>query len=110
MGRQAHNDRKSMEGFFAIMDLIKSPEKYQAGIDELIKRHDDAERMIESIVPAKQIEAARSQALSKLHEANALVVTAKVKARKIVDEAQVNIDRDRQDEERETTPRATQIP
>lgn len=98
MGR-AHNDRKSMEGFFAIMDLINDPVKYKAGIDDLIKRHDDAKAMIESIVPAKEIEAARSQAFSKLHEARALVENAKAKAKKIEAEAEVTAAKNRRDAE-----------
>jgi len=97
MGGRAQNDRKSMEGFFAIMDLINDPEKYGEAINDLIKRYDEAQAMVESIVPAKEIESMRSQSLADKHAARAMVENAKEKVKKIIAEAQINIDKDRRD-------------
>ena len=59
MGK-AHHDRKAMENFLDIIEVIKDPEKYEGAVKELIEKFDKVRDMVELVGPAKEIEKIRS--------------------------------------------------
>jgi len=79
-----HHDRKAMENFLGMIEVIKDPEKYEAAINELITKFDQVKEMVELVAPAKEIEKARSQAHADRAASIKLVADANKKVRTIL--------------------------
>ena len=90
-------DKKGMEDVLALIELIRNPDVFKNAVEELIKLHDDAEAMVESVGPAKEIMSIRSQCDSDRMEAKALIETAKVKAKKLTADAAAKIKKSQDD-------------
>lgn len=89
---KAHHDRKAMESFLDLIEVIKDPEKYTKALDELIETHKQAQEMVELVAPAKEIEKLRSQLRAEKAAELKTIDNANVKARTILQEAERTID------------------
>ena len=86
-------DRQSLENFIGLIDIIKNKVKYEKAIAELVSKYDKAQEMVENIVPAKEIEKARSQAHSDRSSATLILKAAQEKATSLIFKARESIDK-----------------
>ena len=84
MGGKAHHDRKLMENFLDLIEVMKDPEKYAEAVAELDERLAKVTAMVELVGPAEDIEKIRSQCLVDKSTALKLIDDAKAKAKVIL--------------------------